>query len=75
MAASITLSSILEKHSIFKRISIDDEENEVTKEKAFQLIHIFSGNFFLWDERRSCLLSTNLREAERGGEEKIQVGF
>ena len=73
MLSSISLREVLEKHSIFEKVWSDKSDDESTLSQASQLIHISSSNFFIWENKRSCLLSTNLRDALTNESEKIQV--
>lgn len=73
MFSSLSLNSLLETHPIFKSISEIDDDEEPEKTKAYQLVHISSGNFFIWENKRSCLLTSNFRETLNGEKETIQV--
>ena len=74
MLSSSGLGAILESHSIFDKVWLDkNDENDSANGRAFQHIHISSGNFFIWENKRSCLLTTNLRETLTNSQENIQV--
>ena len=73
MLSSINLKEILENHPIFEKIWSDREDDEPGNEQPSQLIHITSSNFFIWEDKRSCLLTSNLRETLTNDDEKIQV--
>ena len=73
MFSTVSLNSLLQSHPIFESAANFDDIESLKKNKAHQLIHITSGSFFIWENKRSCLLTTNFRDALNNDKETIQV--
>uniref|UniRef100_H2YPL5 Nucleoporin Nup88 n=1 Tax=Ciona savignyi TaxID=51511 RepID=H2YPL5_CIOSA len=74
MLSTNSLRNVLDGHKIFEQDPVPlGSPNEGGSEKVKQLLHIDGGNLFVWNESRSCLMTTNLRSSLDGNKSNIQT--